>query len=73
MLCKETRVEVAEFETVANMYAAEIIYINLEKPPLNVDDKAHDALTLPVDLANVEWKPWEKGHLLEKWRGENGS
>jgi len=67
-LCEKTRVETAKFDTVANMFVAEIAYINIEKPPLNVDDKADDELTLPVDLSGVKWKPWEKAHLLEKWR-----
>ena len=64
----ETKVEYAEFDTVADMYVAEIVYINLEKPPFNVDDKAPDKLTLNVDLSGIEWKPWEKTHLLDKWR-----
>jgi len=69
-LCKETRVEVAEFETVADMYVAEIAYINIEKPLFNVDDKAPDELTLQVNLSTVEWTDWGKAHLLEKWRKE---
>ena len=71
-LCNKTRVETAEFDTVADMFVAEIAYINIEKQPLNVDDKAHDELTLHVDLSGVAWKPWEKRRLLEKWRRENG-
>jgi len=66
-LCDKTRVEVAEFKTVVDMYVAEIAYINLEKPPLNVDDKAQDDLTIFVDLSSVVWQPWNKSHLLGKW------
>jgi len=69
-LCEKTRVEIAEFETVADMYVAEIVYINIEKPPLNVDDKAQDELTLQIDLSAVRWADWGKAHLLEKWRKE---
>ena len=62
-----TKIEFAQFETVADMYVYEIYFINLWKPPLNVDDKAYDYLT--VKLADVEWKPFET-HLWEKWKRE---
>lgn len=62
-----TKIEFAHFETMADMYLYEIYFINLWKPPLNVDDKAYDYLT--VKLADVEWKTFET-HLWEKWKKE---
>ena len=62
------RIEYAEFETVADMFVAEIVYINTLKPPLNVDDKAKDGLTIHVDLDFVKWNTWDKPHLIEKWK-----
>ena len=64
------RIEYAEFVTVADMFVAEIVLINQLKPPLNVDDKAPDELTLSVDVSHVHWIPWTKTHLLEKWSKE---
>ena len=69
-LCEGTRIEYAEFDTLADMYVAEIAYINIIKPPLNVEDKAHDELTLRIDLSQVEWRKWDKKHLLDKWMGK---
>ena len=63
-----SHIEYAEFATVADMFVAEIILINQIKPVLNVDDKAPDELTIKVDLSELEWKLWDKPHLLEKWR-----
>ena len=63
-------IEYAEFATVADMYVAEIVLINTLKPPLNIDDKAKDELTIPVDLSGIEWKLWDKPHLIEKWGGK---
>ena len=69
-MCENTRIEYAEFETVADMFVAEIVLINTLKPPLNVDDKAPDELTLNVDLSGIVWKPWDNEKLLNKWRTE---
>ena len=60
-------IEYAEFNTVADMYVAEIVLINQLKPLLNRDDKAQDELTIPVDLSGIEWKLWDKPHLIKKW------
>ena len=64
---KVAYIEYAEFETVADMYVAEIAYINILKPILNVDDKAGDAMTIPIDLSNIKWALWDKPQLMEKW------
>ena len=63
-----SRIEYAELETVADMYVAEIVLINLLKPTLNVDDKAKDELTIPVDIGFLKWKTWDKPELLKKWK-----
>lgn len=62
-----TRIEYAQFETMADMYTYEIYFINLWKPPLNKDDKALDYLT--VKLPDVVWKPFQT-HLWTKWKQE---
>lgn len=49
-----TRIEYAEFQTEADMNLYEIYFINLWKPPLNVDDKARDELS--ITLPDCEWK-----------------
>lgn len=48
-----TKIEYAEFPSEADMNLYEIYYINLWKPPLNIDDKCKDDLT--VHLPEVEW------------------
>lgn len=65
---KTTKIDYTEFKTVADMYVAEIILINQYKPPLNVDDKAKDDLTLDIKLPNLAWDVWNKPHLIEKWK-----
>lgn len=60
-----SKIEYAEFPTVADMYLYEIYYINLYKPQLNKDDKARDMLT--VTLPEVEWKQFTSP-LIEKWK-----
>ena len=65
-----SHIEYAEFETTADMYVAEIVFINILKPPLNVDDKAKDELTLNVDLSGIKWTLWDKPQLMEKWKGD---
>lgn len=62
-----TKIEYAEFQTEADMFLYEVYFINLWKPPLNVDDKAHDFLTLA--LPEVEWKLFETT-LWDKWKKE---
>jgi excinuclease UvrABC nuclease subunit len=69
---KTTRIEYTEFATVADMYIAEIILINEYKPPLNVDDKAKDEITLDIHLPPLEWKIWDKPHLIRKWAKRMG-
>lgn len=62
-----TKIECASFKTEADMNLYEIYFINLWKPPLNVDDKTKDNLTLT--LPDAEWKRFET-HLWEKWKSE---
>lgn len=62
-----TKIEYTELETEADMNLYEIYFINLWKPPLNIDDKARDHLTIALPLLKwTEFKPknWEK------WKGE---
>lgn len=62
-----SKVEYALFSTEADMNLYEIYFINKLKPPLNVDDKTRDELT--VTLPDVEFKAFEC-HLWEKWKSE---
>lgn len=62
-----TRIEYAEFPTVADMYLYEIYYINKLKPSLNVDDLARDEIT--VSLPEVEFVKYECP-LFEHWKAE---
>lgn len=62
-----TRIEYAEFQTEADMYLYEVYFINRDKPLLNVDDRAHDSLTL--DLPPVEWTMYQPP-MMEKWLGQ---
>ncbi len=60
-----TRIEIAQFEREADMYVYEVYLINLHKPPLNVDDRARDELTLL--LPKVRWSEFEC-NLMDKWK-----
>lgn len=62
-----SKIEYTEFKTEADMNVYEIYFINLWKPPLNVDDKAKDALS--VRLPDVQWNKFET-HLWDKWKKE---
>lgn len=62
-----TKIEYATFKTEADMNLYEIYFINLWKPPLNIDDKCNDDLT--VSLPDVEWKLFETP-LWNKWKSE---
>ena len=62
-----TKIEYAEFPTESDMNLYEIYFINLWKPPLNIDDKCKDALT--VTLPEVEWKTFTTP-LWDKWERE---
>lgn len=62
-----TKIEYAEFPTVADMYLYEIYYINRLKPSLNVDDLAHDAITVMLpEVPFIEYNC----KLLERWKNE---
>lgn len=60
-----TKIEYAEFKSKADRNVYEIYFINKWKPPLNVDDKEQDELT--IQLPDVEWKPF-KTLLWDKWK-----
>lgn len=59
-----TKIEYAEFQSEADMNVYEVYFINLWKPPLNVDDKCKDDLT--IVLPEIEWKLFETS-LWNKW------
>lgn len=62
-----TKIEYAEFKTVADMYLYEIYYINRLKPTLNVDDRASDEVT--VSLPEVPFIEYECP-LFNRWKEE---
>lgn len=62
-----TKIEYSTFQTEADMNLYEIYFINLWKPPLNIDDKCEDNLT--VSLPDVEWQLFETS-LWDKWKLE---
>lgn len=64
---KVTQIEYAEFETEADMYLYEVYYINKYHPPLNVDDRAKDKLTVTLPL--VMWREFNC-KLMDKWKSE---
>lgn len=60
-----SKIEFAHFQTEADMFLYEIYFINKWKPPLNVDDKSKEELT--IDLPPVAFQEFDCP-LLEKWR-----
>ena len=60
-----SKVEYTELSTEANMFLYEIYYINKWKPALNVDDKAHDELS--IQLPELVWTEFETP-LMDKWK-----
>lgn len=62
-----TKIEYAELGSEADMNLYEIYYILKLHPPLNVDDKAKDDLS--VTLPDLEWREFST-HLWEGWRQE---
>ena len=59
-----SKVEIAECTSIADMYLYEVYYINLLKPHLNTDDKAHDNLSVTLPELNfVDYKI----KLQDKW------
>ena len=62
-----TKIEYAEFKTVADMYLYEIYYINRLKPSLNVDDLAHDEITVTLpEVPFIEYNCY----LFESWKNQ---
>lgn len=62
-----TKIEFAECKTEADLYVYEVYYINKFHPPLNVDDRSHDNLT--IELPDIEWKSYDC-KLIEKWKSK---
>lgn len=60
-----TKIEYTEFQTEADMNLYEIYFINLWKPPLNVDDKASDDLS--ISLPEKEWTAFVPSKW-EEWK-----
>lgn len=60
-----TKIEYTEFQSEADMNLYEIYFINLWKPPLNVDDKAKDELS--IVLSDCEWKEFVSKNW-EEWK-----
>ena len=54
------------------MFIYEIYYINIQKPPLNVDDKAKDDFTFG-SLPEVEWLEWDYEDTLKNWSEQMGT
>jgi len=64
-----SKIEYHEFDSEADMFLYEIYYILLHKPPLNVDDKSKDLLT--VKLPPVDFKELDMHNpLFQKWKKE---
>lgn len=62
-----TKIEYTELSTEADMNLYEVYLINLWKPPLNVDDKAMDSLTMR--LPELEWKEFHPSRW-DEWKSE---
>lgn len=60
-----TKIEYTKLSTEADMNLYEIYFINLWKPPLNIDDKAKDNLT--ISLPELEWEEFIPVHW-EEWK-----
>lgn len=60
-----TLIEYTELQTEADMNLYEIYLINLWKPPLNVDDKAKDNLT--IQLPELVWSKFIPANW-EQWK-----
>jgi hypothetical protein len=60
-----TKIEYTKLQTEADMNLYEIYFINLYKPPLNIDDKAQDNLTIQLpelkweDFIPSKWEDWK--------------
>lgn len=52
------RVEYAECKSLSDLYVYEVFYINRLKPLFNVDDKAHDSLSL--SLPPLRWNIFQQ-------------
>ena len=76
-----TKIEYTTLTTEADMNLYEIYLINLWKPPLNIDDKAKDSLTIVLpelkwqEFFPVNWEDWKrslKSDDMYRWhKGRN--
>lgn len=64
-----TKIEYTTLKTEADMNLYEIYFINLWKPPLNIDDKARDDLTLY--LPELEWRKFVPSNW-DNWKMQIG-
>ena len=62
-----TKIEYTMLQTEADMNLYEIYFINLWKPPLNVDDKARDNLT--IELPELSWQQFIPSNW-DEWKNE---
>lgn len=62
-----SKIEYTMLPTEADMNLYEIYFINLWKPPLNVDDKARDELTIHLD--DLEWTAFVPTNW-ESWKNQ---
>ena len=62
-----TKIEYTMLQTEADMNLYEIYFINLWKPPLNVDDKARDNLT--IELPELSWQQFIPSNW-DEWKSE---
>lgn len=69
---KISKIEYCILPTEADMFIYEIYYINIYKPPLNVDDKAKDNFTFG-SLPEVEWLEWDYEDTLKNWSEQMGT
>ena len=65
-----TKIEYTKLQTAADMNLYEIYFINLYKPPLNIDDKAQDNLT--IQLPELKWEEFIPSKW-EDWKNELSS
>lgn len=65
-----TKIEYTHLSTEADMNLYEIYFINKWKPPLNIDDKAKDNLT--ITLPDLQWQEFVPANW-DKWKEELSS
>lgn len=76
-----TKIEYTMLKTEADMNLYEIYFINLWHPPLNVDDKAKDDLTITLpdlqwqEFVPTNWEEWKRrlksDDMLQRFKCKN--